>query len=201
MRPEELERMFEPFAQSEQGLARMEGGLGLGLALSKGLVELHGGSIQVERWPGHGAEFLVLLPVATALPAAITAAASAPSTEGGRLVLLIEDNVDTCESLSLALKLAGHRVRFAHDGRTGIAAARELRPDAVLCDIGLPDMNGYEVARTPRADEALRSMRLIALSGYARPDDKERASAAGFDAHIAKPPELDQLAEELTKGS
>jgi signal transduction histidine kinase/ActR/RegA family two-component response regulator len=200
MRPEEVEHMFQPFAQAEQGLARMKGGLGLGLALSKGLVELHGGSLRGRSdGPGRGAEFLVLLPLAAAPAGTITATAPAASTAGGRLVLLIEDNVDTCESLSLALTLAGHRVRSAHDGRTGIAAAREIRPDAVLCDIGLPDMNGYEVAQTLRADEALRSTRLIALSGYARPEDRERASEAGFDAHIAKPPELDELAEVLAK--
>jgi two-component system CheB/CheR fusion protein len=119
---------------------------------------------------------------------------------GGRLVLLIEDNVDTCESLSVALGLIGHQVCTAHDGKTGIATAHELKPDVVLCDIGLPDIDGYEVARMLRWDETLGSTRLIALSGYARPEDKRRAKEAGFDAHISKPPELEELTEMLGKG-
>ena len=95
------------------------------------------------------------------------------------------------------LELVGHRVRTAFDGKTGIATAHELKPDVVLCDIGLPDMDGYEVARTLRGDETLRSTRLIALSGYARPEDRKRAKEAGFDAHVAKPPELDALTAML----
>jgi two-component system CheB/CheR fusion protein len=140
----------------------------------------------------------VLLPIAPA-QAVGAAAPRAQEPAGGRRVLLIEDNADTCESLSIALGLIGHRVRTACDGRTGIAAAHEHRPDVVLCDIGLPDIDGYEVARTLRGDEALRSTRLIALSGYARPEDKKRSKEAGFDAHVSKPPELDELAEMLAK--
>jgi two-component system CheB/CheR fusion protein len=122
------------------------------------------------------------------------------SSAGGRLVLVIDDNVDTCESLSAALGLTGHRVRTASDGKAGIAAAQALKPDVVLCDVGLPDIDGYEVARTLRADETLRSTRLIALSGYARPEDKERAKKAGFDAHVAKPPKVEELNELLARG-
>jgi signal transduction histidine kinase/CheY-like chemotaxis protein len=196
MRPEEVERMFEPFAQAEQGLARTQGGLGLGLALSRGLVELHGGSMRARsNGPGRGSEFQVLLPMAE--PAAGAAARGPGTPAGGRLVLLIESSSDACESLSMALSLAGHRVRTAHDGKTGIAAAREFRPDAVLCDIGLPDIDGYQVARTLRSDEALRATRLIALSGHARLEDRRRAAEAGFDAHVLKPPALDELAELL----
>jgi CheY-like chemotaxis protein len=114
-------------------------------------------------------------------------------------VLIIEDNADTGQSLSVVLELNGYRVRTAHDGRTGIARAHELKPDVVLCDIGLPDIDGYEVARTLRADETLRLTRLIALSGYARPEDTLRAKAAGFDAHIPKPPELGELAQLLAQ--
>ena len=116
---------------------------------------------------------------------------------GGRLVLIIDDDVDTGQSLKIALELNGQRVRTARDGKTGIATAHDIKPDVVLCDIGLPDIDGYEVARTLRADEALRSTRLIALSGYARPEDKKRAKEAGFDAHVPKPPELDELTEML----
>jgi PAS domain S-box-containing protein len=200
MRPEDVERMFEPFAQAEQGLARTQGGLGLGLALVKGLVELHGGAVRARSdGPGRGSEFCVLLPLAPA-PAVRSAAPKVGVPAGGRLVLLIEDNVDTCESLSVALGLIGHQVCTAHDGKTGIATAHELKPDVVLCDIGLPDIDGYEVARMLRWDETLGSTRLIALSGYARPEDKRRAKEAGFDAHISKPPELEELTEMLGKG-
>jgi CheY-like chemotaxis protein/nitrogen-specific signal transduction histidine kinase len=197
MRPEDVDTMFEPFAQAEQGLARSQGGLGLGLALVKGMVELHGGAVRARSdGPGRGSEFVVLLPLAPA--AAVRAAAPRTAeTAGGRLVLIIDDNVDTCQSLSVALGLTGHRVRTAFDGKTGMVSAHELKPDVVLCDIGLPDIDGYEVARTLRADEALRSTRLIALSGYARPEDRKRAAEAGFDAHIAKPPELEELTAML----
>ena len=205
MKPEEVEHMLEPFAQAEQSLARPQGGLGLGLAISKGLVELHGGSLQARSdGPGRGSEFCVRVPLAPApapvasAPAPAPAAASAPAPvpekpDGGRLVLLIDDNAATCESLSVARGLTGHVVRTAQDGRTGIAMAHALGPDVVLCDIGLPDIDGYEVARRLRADEALRSTRLIALSGYARPEDKACAREAGFDAHVTKPPDLDEL--------
>jgi CheY-like chemotaxis protein len=193
----EIKRLFEPLAQAPQGLARTRGGLGLGLALSKGLVELHGGSIQA-RSDGlaHGSEFLVRLPLAA--PPVVSPEAPKPRAPGDRrLVLLIEDNADTCESLSLVLQLAGHQVRTAHDGKTGIATAHELKPEVVLCDIGLPDIDGYEVARRLREDQALRSTRIFALSGYARPEDKARAKEAGFDEHIAKPPDLEELSKLL----
>jgi PAS domain S-box-containing protein len=201
IRAEELEHLFEPFVQGYQGAARAQGGLGLGLALSKELVELHAGSLLVRSdGPGRGSEFCARLPLAAApgtsaadpapAPASAPAAAGGP---GGRVVLIIEDSEDARQSLSLALGLMGYCVRVAGDGRTGIEEARELRPAVVLCDIGLPDMDGYEIARRLRLDEDLRSTRLIALSGYTRPEDRARARDAGFDAHIAKPPDLDAL--------
>jgi two-component system CheB/CheR fusion protein len=106
---------------------------------------------------------------------------------------VIEDNVDAGESLADLLRLEGHRVTVARDARSGIALARELRPDVVVCDIGLPDQDGYEVARALRSDEALRATRLVALTGYAQPDDRRRAHEAGFDAHVAKPPAPEDL--------
>lgn len=112
-------------------------------------------------------------------------------------VLVVDDNADAAESLADVLQLDGHRVEVARDGRAAIARARELRPDVVLCDIGLPDLDGYAVARAIRADPALRATRLVALSGYAQPEDRARAREAGFDAHLAKPPRLDELADLL----
>jgi two-component system CheB/CheR fusion protein len=108
-------------------------------------------------------------------------------------ILVIEDNVDAAHSIAEVLELEGHRVRVATDGRSGIAKARELRPEVILCDLGLPDIDGYQIARALRGDEILRSTRLIALSGYAQPEDQRRAKEAGFDAHVPKPPALDVL--------
>jgi len=110
-------------------------------------------------------------------------------------VLIIEDNVDAALTIAEVLRLEGHRVHVATDGASGIAKARALRPEVILCDIGLPDVDGYEVARELRADEALRSTRLIALSGYAQPEDRERAREAGFEAYLGKPAPLDRLSE------
>jgi two-component system CheB/CheR fusion protein len=112
---------------------------------------------------------------------------------------VIEDNVDGAQSLADVLELHGHRVRVARDGRSGIALARELQPDVILCDIGLPDVDGYEIARTLRRDGAIRGTRLVALTGYAQPDDRQRSRDAGFDAHLAKPVELDALMTALAK--
>ncbi|HEX7624089.1 MAG TPA: PAS domain S-box protein [Anaeromyxobacteraceae bacterium] len=197
MEPAQVDQMFEPFAQGRQSLARTQGGLGLGLALVKGLVELHGGRVRARSdGPGRGAEFLVILPLsaagATASPE--RAHGAAPRT---RVVLVVEDNADAGDTLAQILASHGHRVHVARDGRSGLALARELRPDVVLCDIGLPDMDGYAVARALRGDDALRSARLIALSGYAQPEDRQRAREAGFDAHVAKPPDPDELASTV----
>ncbi|WP_242392421.1 hybrid sensor histidine kinase/response regulator [Anaeromyxobacter oryzisoli] len=198
MEPSEIDRMFQPFAQSERSLARTRGGLGLGLALVRGLVELHGGTVRAHSaGPGRGSEFVVRLPRVPDSEA--TAASPAKGAAAGRHVLVVEDNPDAAQSLGDLLELFGHRVALAHDGRTGIALARELRPDVVLCDIGLPDVSGYEVARALRADPSLRGTRLVALSGYAQPEDRDRAKEAGFDAHLAKPAPLERL-EALIAG-
>jgi two-component system CheB/CheR fusion protein len=183
MEAHHLERIFEPFAQVDDSLARTRGGLGLGLSLVKALVELHDGHVAaISQGLGHGCEIVVALPLAVP-PASVADQAPVATETSGTLVLLIEDNVDAARSLAEVLELSAHRVRLAHDGTTGIQMAVELKPEVVLCDIGLPDMNGYEVARTLRADQSLRSTRLIALTGYAQYSDKQKAAEAGFDAH------------------
>jgi len=191
--PDLLPRVFEPFVQAEGDLARTKGGLGLGLALVKGLVELHGGSVHAcSAGVGRGSEFLVKLPLAHT-PKQPTTVLIASTPTRAMEILVIDDNVDAAETIAAVLAVEGHRVRVATDGRSGIAKAREFKPEVILCDIGLPDIDGYEIARTLRADDALRSTRLIALSGYAQPEDRRLAKEAGFDAHISKPSALDAL--------
>ena len=192
MEPGQVERMFQPFAQGAQGSARSQGGLGLGLALVKGFVELHGGSVSgTSPGPGQGSEFVVTFPVAE--KAAEPEVLPAESAAGGRVVLIIEDNPDGGDTLAQAMEISGHRAHVARDGRSGIALARTLRPDVIFCDIGLPDIDGFEVAREIRKDAALAGVRLIALTGYAQPDDLAHANEAGFDFHLAKPADLEKV--------
>jgi two-component system CheB/CheR fusion protein len=196
--PEDRERLFLPFEQAKQALDRRHGGLGLGLALVQGLVALHGGRIGVRsEGAGRGTEFEVRLPLAPGPEAA-------PEEEGAgapvrRRVLVIEDNVDAGDSLRDALELMGHEVELARDGGSGLATARARGFDVVLCDIGLPDLDGYQVARRFRADPALAGVRLVALTGYALPQDRARAIEAGFDGHLAKPASFEDL-ERLVGG-
>jgi signal transduction histidine kinase/CheY-like chemotaxis protein len=197
--PDLLPRVFDPFVQAECGLARSRGGLGLGLALVKDIVELHGGSARAySEGSGRGAEFVVNLPLASA---------PRPVRPDGPFhprraieVLVIEDNPDAARSIADVLEMEGHVVHVATDGRSGIARACELRPHVVLCDIGLPDVGGYEVARILRRDEGLRATRLIALSGYAQPEDRRRSLEAGFDAHVSKPASLEALLDLVAQG-
>jgi PAS domain S-box-containing protein len=198
MTPELVARLFQPFSQADSTLDRSKGGLGLGLALAKGLVELHGGDITARSAGlGQGAEFVVRLPLA--MDDADAPQAGASASKGRRRVLIIEDNVDAADSLRDVLAFYEHEVEVAYNGRQGIAKAQEFRPDIVFCDIGLPGMDGFEVARAFRADEALKGVFLVALSGYALPEDVARAQAAGFDRHLAKPPSLEKLEEILAE--
>jgi len=179
-------------------LARSPGGLGLGLALVKGLVELHGGSVEARsEGPGRGAEFLVRIPLAPERPALNAPAREAASAMPQRRVLVIEDNVDAAETLGEMLRLWGHEVAVAHDGWAGVEKARTFGPDVVLCDIGLPVMDGYQVARAIRNDPALAPTFLVALTGYALAEDQRRAAAAGFDRHLGKPVPVDVIEDVL----
>lgn len=190
--PAMLPRLFQPFSQADTTLARSLGGLGLGLALVKGLVELHGGTVEAfSGGAGAGTEFVVRMPLAAAPPIARDAAPAATSRP--RRILVIEDNLDGAESLREVLEMDGHTVAVALDGTRGLAKAREFGPEVVLCDIGLPGLDGYEVAQALRNDPAVRGTFLIALTGYASPEDQQRATNAGFDAHLAKPPTIEQL--------
>jgi two-component system, chemotaxis family, CheB/CheR fusion protein len=193
-----LARLFEPFSQADDTLARSAGGLGLGLALVKGLVEAHHGTIEARSaGPGAGAEFVVRLPLAASPPTARDPDPSAPVRP--RSILVVDDNLDGADSLQAVLKLDGHEVEVANDGPRAIERSRGFHPDVVLCDIGLPGMSGYEVARAMRADPALRGAFLIALTGYALPEDQRQAKDAGFDAHLAKPTTIEQLRSAIAR--
>jgi CheY-like chemotaxis protein len=198
--PDVLPTIFEPFTQAEQTIARSEGGLGLGLALVRGLVALHGGDVAaVSAGPGRGTDFVVTLPLAAPRGDAANEdrAPTAGAPDRARRVLVIDDNRDAADSLAQLVAMLGHTTDVAYDAIDGLAKASENVPDVVLCDIGLPGMDGYEFARQFRARSRGRDVRLVAVSGYAQPDDVARAAEAGFDAHVAKPPDPERIEEVL----
>jgi PAS domain S-box-containing protein len=202
--PEDLPRVFGMFAQLRSAQEHAAGGLGIGLALAKGIVELHGGRIEVTSGGiGTGAAFTVRLP--NAAPAALEPAA--PRSEANRQhatakrILLADDNRDAAESLAIILRLEGHEVELAHDGSAALRAFSERRPDVALLDIGMPKVDGYEVARQIRAAPAGRGVTLIAITGWAQDSDKARSRAAGFDHHLTKPIEPDALIGLLGQSS
>jgi signal transduction histidine kinase len=189
--PELLPHVFDVFTQADHTLDRAKGGLGIGLAVVKGVIEHHGGEVQAssDGESGHGAEFKLLLPLDVAPEASAPAAAGSrlPAARATRRVLVVEDNLDTSETLRDLLELSGFEVEIAGSGAEGVAAARQFHPDVVLCDLGLPGMNGYEVASTLRRDPATAAARLIALTGYGGEEDRRRSHEAGFDVHLTKP--------------
>jgi PAS domain S-box-containing protein len=187
-----LERIFEPFAQADRTGPSSGTGLGLGLALVRSLATMHGGTVRaLSDGIVGGAEFVVTLPLARPPePAEAPRTATAvPSLS----VLIVEDNVDAGETLAEVLRLEGHRTRIARDGRSGVAAFSEWRPDVLFCDIGLPDMTGYDVVRSVRAVAQGGPVYAVALTGYAQQEDVERARESGFDAHLAKPLSIERL--------
>ena len=206
MSAETQEHLFEPFVQGAQTIERTHGGLGLGLALVKGLVELHGGTVIAHsEGEGRGSEFVVTLPLHApqVAPTADGGGSRVPQHAEARRVLVVEDNVDSAESLREALSLSGHEMTVAYSGSQGLEAARANRPDVILCDIGLPGIDGYELARAIRwdSDPELRRTFLVALSGYALPEDVAKSREAGFDRHIAKPPSIDALEKVLNEAT
>jgi PAS domain S-box-containing protein len=187
--PEMLPKLFEPFVQADRSLDRGSGGLGLGLAVVKGLVEMHDGTVSVaSEGLGKGAEFTVRLPLDLGTDSTRTEVRDVSQSTPSRRVLVIEDNVDAATSLREVLELGGHSVDVAFTAEAGITRARAFKPDVVLCDIGLPGMDGYEVARAMRADPAFQTTMLVALTGYAAPEDVQKSREAGFHYHLAKPP-------------
>jgi PAS domain S-box-containing protein len=204
IRTDLLAHVFDLFVQEPQSLARSRGGLGLGLALVKRLVELHGGSVAVwSAGPGQGSEFTVKLPavVAPGVQASAMRPGSPPVTAPGRRVLVVEDSPDARQSLRLLLELAGHEVETAEDGPSGLAKLRAFRPDVALIDLGLPGLDGYAVAREVRQWPETRAIRLVAVTGYGQAEDRRRALAAGFDLHVTKPVDASMLDEMLGRAT
>ena len=197
--PDALPRIFEAFVQAERGEKSSEGGLGLGLALVKRLVELHGGSVSASSaGPDHGSEFVVRLPRAAAGAAvAAGAPASRPAPPAGRRVLIVDDHPDVREVLRHLLEAWGHRVLEAECGARGIEVVEESRPDVVLVDLGLPDLDGCAVARAVRASRGGEDYVLIAVTGYGTAADRRRTEEAGFDAHLTKPLDETELSRIL----
>jgi PAS domain S-box-containing protein len=201
IQPELLPRLFNPFAQADRSLNRSRGGLGLGLALVKGLVELHGGEVEAfSEGLGRGAEFRVWLPLEQE-PAALVQAPIAPRPADQHLrVLVVEDSRDAADSLRMLLELFDQEVRVAYSGTEGVQAAKEWRPDVVLCDIGLPELDGYALARELRLNPTTARVRLLALTGYGADEDKRRSREAGFDHHLVKPADPAELLRLLASG-
>lgn len=195
--PDMLEKVFGMFAQVDRTLEKTTGGLGIGLSLVKGLVEMHGGTSEARsEGKGRGSEFVVRLPLAESgaresTPAAGEVQRVEPS--GSRRILVVDDNVDSADSLAQLLELLGNEVWTAHDGLAGIGAAGTFRPDVVLMDIGMPKMNGYEACRHIRGQAWGRDMILVALTGWGQDDDRRKTSDAGFDHHLVKPVETATL--------
>jgi PAS domain S-box-containing protein len=192
----DLERVFEMFSQVDESLERGHGGLGIGLTLVRRLLEMHGGSVVARSaGVGRGSEFVVTLPLAHAHGGAHAGDApggSATAPQRMRM-LVVDDNGDSADSLALLLSLAGHETHVARDGPEALTRADALRPDAVLLDLGLPGLSGYEVCRRLRIEPWAREIPIIAITGWGQPDDRERSREAGFDAHLVKPVVLDEL--------
>ena len=196
-----LSSVFDLFTQVDRSLERSRAGLGIGLTMVKRLVEMHGGSVTAHSdGPGGGSTFVVRLPVPIALASSIAervADVGSHPPSGGRKVLVVDDNDDAAVSLSLLLGSLGYETRTAGDGEAALRAAEEFRPDAMLLDIGLPRLNGYEVARALRATPWGREITLIAVTGWGQAEDRQRTMEVGFDEHLVKPVDPDALLARL----
>jgi two-component system CheB/CheR fusion protein len=203
--PHVLPHVFDLFTQADRSLDRSQGGLGIGLTLVRRLVELHGGRVEAySAGPGKGSEFVIYLPVAPGSESKREKdepAAAGVTYKSVCRILVVDDNMDSAESMATLLKLEGHDVRVAYDGMAAVESALSFRPHVVLLDIGLPGLDGYEVARRLRSLNEMKDMFLIALTGYGRTEDRVRALTSGFNYHITKPvdpEELDMIIKKVT---
>lgn len=193
-----LPRVFDLFVQSDRTLDRAEGGLGIGLSIVKGLIEMHGGTVKAaSAGVDHGATFTIRLPRSS--PPDTSNRSQRAGSAIRRRVLIVDDNVDAADSLAMLLRLEGHDTETAYSATGALEAVERLRPEIVLLDVGLPQTDGYEIARYLRANNTVPGIRLIALTGYGRDEDREQARAAGFDDHLLKPADMDALRRLLTR--
>jgi CheY-like chemotaxis protein len=190
-----LSKVFEPFTQVNRAYGRSQGGLGIGLTLVRSLVQMHDGSVEAKSaGPGQGSEFIVRLPLAAR-------GASLPpdgkmhrrDAVAPRRILVVDDNRDAADTLAMLLKFLGAEVCTAHEGITALEMLKAFRPSVVLLDLGMPGMDGFEVARRVRQEPAGREMTLIALSGWSQEEDRRRSQEAGIDHHLVKPVDIDAL--------
>jgi signal transduction histidine kinase len=196
--PGVLPRIFDLFTQAERTLDRSEGGLGIGLTLVRRLTQLHGGRVEAfSEGPGRGSEFVVRLPLLTREPGSGEAAGEPAKEPHGQScshrIVVVDDNRDSAESLARLLRLIGHEVRTAYNGEEALETVRAYRPDLVLLDIGLPILDGYEVAKRIRSDPELEGIVLVALTGYGGDEDRRQAQASGFNSHMVKPLDFEAL--------
>jgi CheY-like chemotaxis protein len=201
--PEILPYIFDLFTQAERTPDRSQGGLGIGLALVKSLVALHGGTVHAHsEGLGQGSEFSICLPCVTRAQAPDAGAAGdadAVQDPGNLRVLVVDDNTDAAQMLAALLEVQGHDVSVEYDGRGALARAHDEHPDVLLLDIGLPDMDGYELARRLRAQPENAGATLVALTGYGQNQDREEAQQAGFDHYLVKPADLNEVNEVLAQ--
>jgi CheY-like chemotaxis protein len=199
---ETLPKVFDMFIQADWSLDRSQGGLGIGLTLVRTLVQMHGGSVKAHsEGVGKGSEFTVRLPVAPEV--AELKSEALPEVEGKKVrplrLLVVEDNIDTAERLAILLRWYGHEVMVAHTGPTGLEAAHLHKPEVVLLDIGLPGMDGFQVARRLKDAVGFEHVPLIAMTGYGQDGDRERSEEAGFDRHLVKPVDPEKLQDLLAE--
>ena len=200
--PDKLQTIFEMFAQVDRTLERSQSGLGIGLTIVKRIVEMHGGSIQVQSdGPGQGTTFHVRLPVLVGAPEKDPVpGVPEPARAAGRRILVVDDNRDSADSLAMLLRLGGNETHVAHDGSDALDAAGRLQPDLILLDLGLPRVNGYDVCQRIRREPWGRDVTIIALTGWGQQEDRRRSSEAGFDDHLVKPVDHDELMRLLAAG-
>jgi CheY-like chemotaxis protein len=201
-----LPRVFDLFVQADPTGSRAAGGLGIGLSLARELVQLHDGRIDATSdGPGRGSEFVVRLPRAGEVPAVTESVAQSEKVTAlgaaGMLVLIVDDNADAADALSSVLKLAGFKTQVAYAAAEGLVKAASQHPDIVLLDIGLPDMSGHQLAQRLRAEPWGADLQLIAITGWGQEDDRRRSLEAGFDQHLTKPVDPEQLISLITRSN
>jgi CheY-like chemotaxis protein len=201
--PDKLTEAFELFSQLNRTLDRSQGGLGIGLALVQRLVQMHGGSIDAHsEGSGKGTAFTVRLPAVAAIATAARAGVpEARHPDQAQRILVVDDNHDAADSLSMLLETLGHETRTVHSGFEAVAAAVEFQPSLVFLDIGLPGISGYEVARRLKSDDALATTMIVAVTGWGTEEDRRRAAEAGFDVHLTKPIDIAAVQNVLVRST